>query len=258
MSNTAIALAAPPGRSDAVLEAARSGDEKAFEQLVAEHRAGLYAHCYRMLGSRHDADDALQDGLFRAWRAIPRFEGRSSVRNWLYRIVTNTCLDLIARRRKLLPADHEPHPHLADAVTDERLGLEDDYATPDASYERREAVEVAFIAALQHLPPRQRATLILRDVFGLRAKEVAGVLDATTAAVNNMLQRARSTLERRNPEGALQATARAMRENRLADIVDLFVEALERGDVGAIVALLAEDVRLAMPPNPDLDQRQED
>jgi RNA polymerase sigma-70 factor, ECF subfamily len=252
--------------SHAVLEAARSGDEKAFEQLIAEHRASLHAHCYRMLRSRHDADDALQEALIRAWRAMARFEGRSSVRSWLYRIVTNTCLDLIARRRKrVLTVDYGPPADRADAATDaplrddiriepypdEGLGLEDGYASPEASYEQREAVELAFIAALQHLPPRQRAALILRDVFSLTAQEVAEVLDASPAAVNSALQRARTTLERRDPERSQQATRRAVREKRLAGIVERFVDAFARGDLGAIVAVLAEDIRFAMQPHPD-------
>src|SRR6266480_2901813 len=188
-----------------LLEAARGGDEDAFGRLVEPHRGELHAHCYRMLGSVHDAEDALQEALLRAWRGIARFEGRSSLRSWLYTIATNTCLDAIERRpKRVLPIDYAPaaDPHdgpgepLVESVwvepyPDERLGLEDGLAGPEARYEQREAVELAFIAAVQHLPARQRAVLILREVLGYSALEVAGMLDTTTASVNSALQRAR-------------------------------------------------------------------
>jgi RNA polymerase sigma-70 factor (ECF subfamily) len=161
-----------------LLERARAGDEHAFGQLVEPYRAGLRAHGYRMLGSVDDAEDALQEALLRAWRGLPRFEGRSSLRSWLYRIVTNASLDVAARRpKRVLPLDHGPpsDPHaglgapLAESVwvepyPDEALGLEDGYAAPAARYELRESVELAFVAALQQLPARQRAALILREV----------------------------------------------------------------------------------------------
>src|SRR5215212_5519899 len=190
--------------STALLGAARSGDEDAYARLIAPYRGELHAHCYRMLGSVHDADDALQDALLRAWRALGRFEGRSSLRSWLYRIATNTCLDLIARRQKrMLPIDHgaaaDPHADPGEPIVesiwlepyrDERLGVEDGFAAPEARYERREGVELAFIAALQHLPATQRAVLVLREVLGFSAAEVAETLDTTTASVNSALQRA--------------------------------------------------------------------
>ena len=198
---------------------------------------------------------------------MARFEGRGSVRSWLYRIGTNTCLDQIARRRKRVLL-HGPPADGADALggeplhdeiqiepyPDEQLGDENGHASPAASYEQREAVELAFIAALQHLPPRQRAALILHDVFGLTAREVAGILDASLAAVNSLLQRARSTLERRNPERGRQVNGRAVRDDRLADI-ERFIDALAQGDLDSIVALLTEDVRLATPPGSDGEGR---
>jgi RNA polymerase sigma-70 factor, ECF subfamily len=193
---------APTGtRERELLEAARAGDEGAFRKLVEPLRGELHAHCYRMLGSLHDAEDALQDAMLRAWRALAKFEGRSSVRSWLYKIATNTCLDVIARRpKRVLPIDYGPStdPHVGpgepvvesvwvEPYPDEKLGLEDGYASPDARYERRESVELAFIAALQHLAPQQRAVLILREVLGYSAREVAGTLETTVASVNSAL-----------------------------------------------------------------------
>src|SRR5215218_9610292 len=177
----------PTLHEDADLAAAREHDGVAFARLVAPYRTGLYAHCYRMLGSAHDAEDALQEALLRAWRGLPGFEGRSSLRSWLYTITTNVCLRAIERRPRLvLPIDYGPaaDPHdgpgrpIVESVwvepyPDERLGLDDALAGPDAHYEQRESVELAFIAALQHLPARQRAVLILRDVLGFSAREVA-------------------------------------------------------------------------------------
>ncbi len=170
----------------ALLEQARGGDEDAFTRLVDPHRRELHAHCYRMLGSVHDAEDALQDALLRAWRAIARFEGRSSLRSWLYTIATNTCLDQIALRpKRVLPIDYGPatDPHVGpgepllesvwiEPYPDEILGVEDGFAAPEARYERREAVELAFVAALQHLPGSRRAVLIQREVLGWERDDV--------------------------------------------------------------------------------------
>ena len=186
------------------LEAAVRGDERAFEALIAPYRAELHAHCYRMLGSLHDAEDALQEGLLRSWRGLARFEGRSSLRSWLYRIATNSCLRLIERRpKRVLPAGYGPpaEPHgacgepLAETVWLEPLpdgmaGIADGRAGPEARYEQRESVELAFVAALQHLPARQRAVLILRDVLGFAPAEIAEALDTSAAAVSSALQRA--------------------------------------------------------------------
>jgi RNA polymerase sigma-70 factor (ECF subfamily) len=216
-----------------------------------------------MLGSLHDAEDALQDALLRAWRGLGGFDGRSALRNWLYRITTNTCLDLIARRpKRVLPIDYGPpatpgadgpaerlaEPVWVEPYPDEILGFENGYAAPEARYEQREAVELAFIAALQHLPARQRAVLILREVLGFSAREVSESLGTTVASVNSALQRARKTIDERLPEQSQQATMRSLGDERVAEIVESFVNAFERGDVDAIVAMLAEDATFAMPP----------
>jgi RNA polymerase sigma-70 factor (ECF subfamily) len=246
----------------ALLDAARRGDEDAYGALVEPRRAELHAHCYRMLGSVHDAEDALQDALLRAWRGLPRFEGRSSVRSWLYRIATNACLDAQARRpKRMLPLDYGPESDPRDGpgrplvesvwidpYPDEHLGLPDGLAAPEARYELRESVELAFVAALQHLPPRQRAVLILREVLGFSAAEVAETLETTAASVNSALQRARATIDDRLPAESQQATARALGDARLRAIVEEYVDAWERGDVDAVVAMLAEEVTVTMPP----------
>src|SRR5437016_9555260 len=198
-----------PAAERELLEGARQGDENAFQQLVSPHRAELHAHCYRMLGSVPDAEDALQESLLRAWRGLPRFEGRSSLRSWLYTIATNTCLNAIARRpKRVLPIDYAPasDPHegpgepvvesvWVEPYPDETLGLEDGFASPEARYEQREAVELAFVAALQNLAPNQRAVLILREVLGFSAREVADSLETSVPSVNSALQRARKTVE---------------------------------------------------------------
>ncbi len=247
-----------------LLEAARRGDEHAYARLVETHRAELHAHCYRMLGSVPDAEDALQEALLRAWRGLPRFEGRSSLRSWLYRIATNACLKLIERRpRRVLPIDYGPaaDPHTApgeplvesvwvDPYPDEKLGLEDGFAAPEARYEQRESVELAFIAALQHLPPRQRAVLILRDVLGFSGQEVADALETTPASVYSALQRAHKSVEERLPVQSQQAAQRSLGDVALRDLVDSYVDAWQRGDVDAVVAMLTEDASLAMPPIP--------
>src|SRR5918994_2294152 len=187
-----------------LLEAARAGDEDAFARLVEPHRGALQAHCYRMLGSMADAEDALQDALQNAWRGLTKFEGRSSLRSWLYTIATNACLRAIERRpKRVLPIDYapaaDPHDGLAEPLVepvwlepypDERHGLEDGLAGPEARYELRESVELAFIAALQHLPARQRAVLILRDVLGFSAREAPAALEMPPPGVDSALQRA--------------------------------------------------------------------
>jgi RNA polymerase sigma-70 factor (ECF subfamily) len=245
-----------------LLEAARGGDENAFRGIVEAHRTELHAHCYRMLGSVQDAEDALQEALLRAWRGFPRFAGRSSLRSWLYKIATNACLDAIARRpKRVLPIDYgpatdpqaDPGQPLVESVwlepyPDETLELEDGYATPDARYEQREAVELAFVAALQHLPATQRAVLILREVLGFSAREVAESLETTVASVNSALQRARKTVDDRLPEQSQQQTLRAVGDERIRDLVRAYVDAWASGDVEAVRALLAEDAVFSMPP----------
>jgi RNA polymerase sigma-70 factor (ECF subfamily) len=251
-------------RQRALLAAARRGDEDAFGRLLAPHRAELHAHCYRMLGSVHDADDALQDALLRAWRGLPRFEGRSSLRAWLYRIATNACLNAIERRpARVLPLaygppsdPHVPHeppldePIWIEPYPDAQLALADGLAAPAARYEQRESVELAFVAALQVLPPGQRATLIMREVLGFSAREVAESLGTTVASVNSALQRARRALADRLPEQSQQATLRALGERELQAIARAYMDAMERGDVPAVVAMLTEDATWSMPPIP--------
>ena len=247
-----------------LLEAARAGDEDAFARLVEPHRRALHAHCYRMLGSVTDAEDALQDALLSAWRALAKFEGRSSLRSWLYTIATNACLRAIERRpKRVLPIDYapsaDPHDGLAEPLVesvwvepypDERLGLEDGLAGPDARYEQRESVELAFIAALQHLPARQRAVLILRDVLGFSARETAATLETSPPAVDSALQRAHKAVDERLPERSQQAMLRSLDDRGLREIVDRYVDAFERNDVDAVVEMLATDGAFTMPPVP--------
>src|SRR4051812_36609136 len=244
------------------LEAAQAGDQTAFESLVGPFRGELHAHCYRMLGSLHDAEDAMQEALLKAWRGLERFEGRSSLRSWLYTIATNPCLNATARRpRRVLPVDYGPAADRHDApgepivesvwvepYPDEVLGVEDGYAAPEARYEMRESVELAFVAALQRLPPNQRAVLVLREVLGFSAKEVADSLETSVASVNSALQRARAAVEERVPEQTQQATLRTLGDEELRELVDRYVDAWERCDVEAFAAMLAEDATFAMPP----------
>jgi RNA polymerase sigma-70 factor (ECF subfamily) len=242
--------------------ATRAVDSASFEELIEPYRAELYAHCYRMLGSVHDAEDALQDALLRGWRGLPQFEGRSSLRSWLYRIATNSCLRLVERRpKRVLPIDYVPHsdPHdelaqpLVESVWIEPYpdaSIGDSFASPDARYEQRESVELAFVAALQHLPARQRAVLILRDVLGFSGAEVAETLETTPKAVYSALQRAHRTVDKHLPALSQQETLRSLGDVRVREIVERYMDAWERGDVDAIVAMLADDAILAMPPRP--------
>jgi RNA polymerase sigma-70 factor, ECF subfamily len=241
----------------ATLRAAQAGDEAAFGQLVDRYRRELHAHCYRMLGSVADAEDALQDALLRAWRALPRFEGRSSLRSWLYRIATNACLRALERREpRVLPIDYGPSadPHDAPATPlVESVWIElypDDLLPVEAGYEQREAIELAFIAALQHLPARQRAVLIMRDVLGFSAREVAEALETTPVSIDSALQRAHKAVESRVPSRSQQATLRGLGDDALRATVDRYRSAWERADVDAVKAMLAEDAILAMPPHP--------
>jgi RNA polymerase sigma-70 factor (ECF subfamily) len=245
-----------------LVKQASAGDEGAYSELVEPYRRLLHAHCYRMLGSVHDAEDAVQETLLRAWRGLSSFQGRSSLRSWLYTIATNVCLRAIERRpARVLPVDYgppaDPHGPLGEPLVestwiepypDERLGLADGLAGPEARYEQRESVELAFIVALQHLPPRQRAVLILRDVLGFSGSEVAQALHTTPASVYSALQRAHQSVDHRLPQLSQQATLRSLGDARLRAIVDRYVQAWERHDVDAIAAMLTDSATLAMPP----------
>jgi RNA polymerase sigma-70 factor, ECF subfamily len=248
-----------------LLEAASSGNESAFAKLIDPYRGELHAHCYRMLGSVHDAEDALQETFLRAWRALGRFEGRSSLRSWLYTIATNTCLNAIERRpKRVLPIDYGPasDPHgdylglpplestWVEPYPDQGLGLEDGYAGPEARYELRESVELAFVSALQNLPANQRAALILREVLGFSANETAEALETSVASVNSALQRARKTVDDKLPEQSQQATLRSLGDDKLREIVEGYMDAMSRGDVDAMIEMLAEDAAWSMPPLP--------
>ena len=237
-------------------------DDDAFGRLVAPLHRELHAHCYRMLGSTHDADDALQDALVRAWRGLDSFEGRGSLRSWLYTVATRTCVDIIrGRGRRALPIDLGPSSERAVIDNVPRTdvdwlgpypdsGLPAGSASPDARYEHREAVELAFVAALQHLPGNQRAALLLFDVLGFSAAEIAAVMETTTASVNSALQRARQLVVERIPSPSQQQTLRTLEDGRLRELVGGYAAALEDGDIDALVALLAEDVTWSMPPIP--------
>jgi RNA polymerase sigma-70 factor, ECF subfamily len=249
--------------SDAEFERAKAGDEDAFRGLVEPYRRALHAHAYRMLGSAPDAEDAVQDSLLGAWRGLARFEGRSSLRSWLYRIATNASLKIIERRpKRVLPIDYGPPADPSDPlgeplvesvwiepVADDLLGLDSGLGSPAARYELRESVELAFIAALQHLPPRQRAVLILRDVLGFSAREAAEVLDATPASIDTALQRAHQTVDDRLPAEDQQETLRTLDDAALRTVVDGYVDAWQRDDVDALAAMLSEEAVFAMPPH---------
>jgi RNA polymerase sigma-70 factor (ECF subfamily) len=242
---------------EATLERARCGDGAAFADLVEPHRRELHVHCYRMLGSFEDADDAVQETLLAAWRALSAFQGRASMRTWLYRIATNTCLNLVrtARRR---PQMVDPLPPTAPTPTgservtwlqpypDELLdNLPDDAPGPDARMEQHEAISLAFVAALQLLSPRARAVLILRDVLGLSTREVADAIETTQDAVAMTLSRARASLR-----GPARSPGRPPGSSQEAQVVRHLVEAFTAHDVARVVSLLTEDVRIAMPPLP--------
>jgi RNA polymerase sigma-70 factor (ECF subfamily) len=242
------------------LAPARAGDAAAFTRLVEPLYGELHAHCYRMLGSTHDADDALQDALLRAWRGLARFEGRGSLRSWLYTVATRTCLDTVERRdRRVLPVGLVPasdHAVLRDVPLSDvawlgpypDAGLAAGLAGPDARYEQREAVELAFVAALQYLSGNQRAALLLFEVVGVSAAEIATMMGTSTASVNSALQRARAIVARKVPSSTQQQALRQIGDTRVRETVARFAGALERGDADALVALLTEDVTWSMPP----------
>jgi RNA polymerase sigma-70 factor, ECF subfamily len=248
-----------PGEQ-ALMERARDGDEIAFGELVGTYRPELHAHGYRLLGSVHDAEDVLQDALLRAWRGLPGFEGRSSVRSWLYAITTNAALDLARRRSRAevglrpgLGADaagqHGGDPDWLEPYPDQALG--DDPATsPEAQYEQRESLELAFVIALQDLPPLQRAVLILRDVVGFSARETAGQLSTSVAAVNSALQRARGAARDRLPASSQQAALSTLGDERIRLLAARYADAMQRGDADLLVSMLTSDVAYTMPPPP--------
>jgi RNA polymerase sigma-70 factor (TIGR02960 family) len=226
-----------------LLAAAASGDEQAFVQLTAPLRRRLHAHCYRMLGSVHDADDALQETMLRGWRGIGGFEPRAELSSWFYRIATNVCLRMIERRHRLEQTtvdEHlQPYPDLM---------LEPE--TPELEAERRETIGLAFIVAMQLLPPRQRATLVLRDVLGWSAREAADVLGISIAAANSALQRARERLDREQRNGTFARVHRPADEHAQSALMRRFVDAWEAVDIDRLTALLADDALMTMPPEP--------
>ncbi len=224
-----------------------------FDALVAPLRRELHAYCYRMTGSLADAEDALQEALLGAWTGLSGFEGRSSLRSWLYRIATNACLRVIERRRaRVLPFDYQPPAASVELepLVEESVWLEP-YPTPeDASYELLESVELAFVAALQHLPATQRAALVLCEVLGFSAGEVAELLDASLASVNSALQRARAAVAQRVPPMSQQATLKSLTSQDQRALVETYVNAWASRDVERLVTLLTTDVKFTMPPYP--------
>jgi RNA polymerase sigma-70 factor (TIGR02960 family) len=246
-----------------LISRARAGDGEAFRALTEPHRRELQVHCYRMLGSLQDAEDALQDTLLAAWQGFGGFEGRASIRSWLYRIATNRCLNARRSASRRPPKEWDvpnvepPEPsRLGEVVWLEPYpdtlfgGAVEVPLGPEARYEQTESISLAFVTALQLLPPRQLAVLILRDVLGFRASEVADMLDSTVDSVNSALKRSRAGMQSRLPQPADREPPPA-RDSRSEDaIVAKFVHAWESADLGALVALLTDDVFISMPPMP--------
>ena len=246
--------------TESTLTRARDGDEQAFRDLTDPYRRELQVHCYRILGSMQDAEDALQETLLAAWRALDGFEERSSLRAWLYRIATNRCLNALRgssrRPQEVRPLPFEPpsptrygEPLWLEPYPDALLdGVPDAAPGPEARYESREALGLAFVTALQRLAPRQRAVLVLRDVLGYRAGEVASMLDTTEVSVNSALQRARATVETLTPGRRERAPLPSSPHER--ELVAQFADAFEAGDLDAVLGLLTEDAWVTMPPEP--------
>ena len=245
-----------------LLDLAKTGDQDAFQHLAEPYRRELQVHCYRMLGSLHDAEDLVQETFLRAWRGLRRFEGRASFRGWLYRIATNASLNALASRAsvpRVLPEAHGPPSDQApkggpateiawlEPYPDAALeGIVDAAPGPNARYEMREAVQLAFVAAIQHLPPRQRAVLLLRDVLSWSAAETARVLDASVASIHSSLQRARATLAKEFPAG--RPSSQAVPDDQQRALLERYVRSWESADLDGFVALLKEDAVLSMPP----------
>jgi RNA polymerase sigma-70 factor (TIGR02960 family) len=240
--------------SELILERARGGDPEAFRQLVLPHEAGLRAHCYRLLGSLADAEDALQDALLAAWQGLDGFRGEAAIGTWLYRVATTRCLNAIRSRQRRAPAAVPPAlappmpTRLAEVTWLEPFpdvlleGIADDAPGPEARYEAREAISLAFVTAVQLLPPRQRAALLLRDVLGYPAREAAGILGVTEEAVTSALKRAREAVRGHRGPGPSSAQER--------DLAERLTRAYEAGDVDAIIAMFTDDAWLRMPPIP--------
>ena len=246
---------------------ARAGDQDAFSELVERHRAELQVHCYRILGSAHDAEDALQETLLTAWRSLHGFEGRTSLRNWLYRIATSRCLNLLRADSRRIPVAEpsqspqnlpdlpdptrrgevpwlEPYPDLLfEQVADLEPG-------PEARFESREAISLAFVTALQLLPPRQRAALVLRDVLGFHAAEAAQILETTTESVTSALKRARATLAQHAPAEGHREPPPEPGSPQERELVRKLTEAYAAGDVDGVIGLMTDDVWMTMPPAP--------
>jgi RNA polymerase sigma-70 factor (ECF subfamily) len=245
-----------------LLDRARSGNELAFRELVDPFRGDLQLHCYRILGSIHDAEDAVQDTLLGAWQSLGSFEGRSSIRTWLRRIATNRCLNKLRAESRRLKPDTTSMPDLPEPTRlgevpwlepypDSLLeGLADPAPGPEVRYQQKEAISLAFVTALQLLPPRQRAVLILRDVLGYHASEVAQILDSSEESVTSALKRARATLQQRLPQAGKADLSPSPRSTAEFKLVERFAEAYASRDVDAVVGLLTEDVWFAMPPVP--------
>ena len=246
-----------------LLAAARDGDQDAFRHLVEPHEARLRAHCYRMLGSMHDAEDAVQDTLVKGWRGLAAFDGRSAVGTWLYKIATTTCLNAIrSRSRRALPVEigfpSEDPAAAAGTPLPESVWVEPfpDAAfgtaveSPEAAYELRESVELAAVAAWQHLPANQRAALLVTDVLGFPARDAAELLETSTASLNSALQRARALVAQRVPDRSQQATMRQVGDATIDAAVERFLQAMDAADADAVVGLLREDATWSMPPQP--------
>ena len=244
-------------------ERVKAGDEEAFRQLIGPYQGELQLHCYRILGSAQDAEDALQETLLAAWRGLPDFEGRSSIRTWLYRVATRCCLKALRSSRRRPPVNWPPpgvdlpEPSRVGEVIwlqpypDMLLeGVADAAPGPEARYEAAEAISLAFVTALQTLPPRQRAALILRDVLGFSTSQVAHILESSEDSAASALKRARATMRERFPSSTARPRAPRPGSPGERDIVERFTRAYQAGDVAAVVALLTEDIAVTMPPLP--------